>query len=90
MLQCAVIGVLVCPAADNADVSRQMEEAESRASQLSRSKTLLQSQLEELKKQLDEEVKVSARVCVCVCSVCKIKYPRLAYNVPALPLKVPY
>lgn len=39
-----------------------MEEAESRASQLSRSKTLLQSQLEELKKQLDEEVKVS--VCV--------------------------
>ena len=64
MLQFAVIGVLVCPAADNADVSRQMEEAESRASQLSRSKTLLQSQLEELKKQLDEEVKVSARVCV--------------------------
>lgn len=50
--------------ADNADVGRQMEEAESRASQLSRSKTLLQSQLEELKKQLDEEVKVS--VCVCV------------------------
>lgn len=48
--------------ADNADVGRQMEEAESRASQLSRSKTLLQSQLEELKKQLDEEVKVS--VCV--------------------------
>lgn len=41
-----------------------MEEAESRASQLSRSKTLLQSQLEELKKQLDEEVKVS--VCVCL------------------------
>lgn len=35
-----------------------MEEAESRASQLTRSKTLLQSQLEELKKQLDEEVKV--------------------------------
>lgn len=36
-----------------------MEEAESRASQLTRSKMLLQSQLEELKKQLDEEVKVS-------------------------------
>jgi len=44
--------------ADNVDVSRQMEEAESRASQLTRSKTLLQSQAEELKKQLDEEVKV--------------------------------
>lgn len=72
ILQCVVKGVPVCPAADNADVSRQMEEAESRASQLSRSKTLLQSQLEELKKQLDEEVKVS--VCVVVC-VCKIKYP---------------
>lgn len=37
-----------------------MEEAESRASHLTRSKTLLQTQLEELKKQLDEEVKVSA------------------------------
>lgn len=36
-----------------------MEEAESRASQLTRSKMLLQSQVEELKKQLDEEVKVS-------------------------------
>lgn len=45
--------------ADNADVSRQMEEAESRASQLSRSKALLQSQLEDLKKQLDEEAKVN-------------------------------
>lgn len=40
-------------------MARQMEEAESRGSQLSRSKTLLQSQLEELKKSLDEEVKVS-------------------------------
>lgn len=76
ILQCVVIGVPVCPAADNADVSRQMEEAESRASQLSRSKTLLQSQLEELKKQLDEEVKVSVCVCLCGCvCVCKIKYP---------------
>lgn len=36
-----------------------MEETESRAGQLSRSKSLLQSQVEELKKQLDEEVKVS-------------------------------
>lgn len=36
-----------------------MEETEGRASQLSRSKALLQSQVEELKKQLDEEVKVS-------------------------------
>lgn len=35
-----------------------MEEAETRVSQLTRSKTLLQSQVEELKKQLDEEVKV--------------------------------
>ena len=35
-----------------------MEEAESRASQLARSRTLLQTQVEELKKQLDEEVKV--------------------------------
>ncbi|TNN04189.1 hypothetical protein fugu_001218 [Takifugu bimaculatus] len=43
--------------ADNADMARQMEEAESRGSQLSRSKTLLQSQLEELKKSLEEEVK---------------------------------
>lgn len=46
--------------ADNADVSRQMEEAESKASQLTRSKSVLQTQLEELKKQLDEEVKVGA------------------------------
>lgn len=37
-----------------------MEEAESRASQLTRSKTLLQTQLEELKKHLDEELKVRA------------------------------
>lgn len=44
--------------ADNADMARQMEEAESRGSQLSRSKTHLQSQMEELKKSLDEEVKV--------------------------------
>lgn len=35
-----------------------MEEADSRASQLTRSKSLLQAQLEELKKHLDEEVKV--------------------------------
>lgn len=35
-----------------------MEEAENKVSQLTRSKTLLQSQLEELKKQLDDEVKV--------------------------------
>ncbi len=62
----SITRVLVC-SADNADVGRQMEEAESRASQLNRSKTLLQSQLEELKKQLDEEVKVSVCVCVCVC-----------------------
>lgn len=48
----------VCPLADNADFSRLMEEAESRAGQLTRSKSLLQSQVEELKKQLDEEVKV--------------------------------
>lgn len=54
-----IIRVLCVLPADNADVGRQMEEAESRAGQLSRSKTLLQSQLEELKKQLDEEVKVS-------------------------------
>lgn len=54
-----LISALRVLSADNADVSRQMEEAEGRASQLSRSKTLLQSQLEELKKQLDEEVKVS-------------------------------
>jgi len=60
-------GFLVCPSADNADVSRQMEEAETRAGQLSRSRALLQSQLEELKKHLDEEVKVSACVCVWVC-----------------------
>lgn len=64
----SIIGVLLRPVvADNADVGRQMEEAESRASQLSRSKTLLQSQLEELKKQLDEEVKVGVRVFVCAC-----------------------
>lgn len=44
--------------ADNADLSRQLDEVESRSSQLSRSKALLQSQLEELKKQLEEEVKV--------------------------------
>lgn len=54
-----------CPLADNADMARQMEEADSRGSQLSRSKTLLQSQLEELKKSLDEEVKVS--VCKHLC-----------------------
>lgn len=35
-----------------------MEEAETRATQLSRSKSLLQTQVEDLKKQLDEEVKV--------------------------------
>lgn len=58
--------------ADNADMARQMEEAESRGSQLSRSKTLLQSQLEELKKSLDEEVKVSACVCACAC-MCVLK-----------------
>lgn len=68
----SIIGVLLRPVvADNADVGRQMEEAESRASQLSRSKTLLQSQLDELKKQLDEEVKVGVCVfvsgCVCLC-----------------------
>lgn len=56
---CVFLRVL---SADNADVNRQKEEAESRASQLSRSKTLLTSQLEEVKKQLDEE----AKVCVCV------------------------
>lgn len=51
---------MIClPSADNADLGRQMEETESRAGQLSRSKALLQSQVEELKKQLDEEVKVS-------------------------------
>lgn len=44
--------------ADNADVSRQMEEAETRVTQLARFKTLLQTQVEDLKKQLDEEVKV--------------------------------
>lgn len=49
----------------------QMEEAESRGSQLSRSKTLLQSQVEELKKTLDEEVKVSACLCLCVCMCVK-------------------
>lgn len=53
--------------ADNTDMVRQMEEAESRGSQLSRTKTLLQSQLEELKKTLDEEVKVSAFVCIHMC-----------------------
>lgn len=53
-----LISVLCVLPADNADMSRQMEEAEARASQLSRSKTQLQSQLEELKKLLDEEVKV--------------------------------
>lgn len=52
--------------ADNSDMARQMEEAESRGSQLSRSKSLLQSQLEELKKSLDEEVKVS--VCAATCT----------------------
>lgn len=44
--------------ADNADMSRQMDEAETRASQLTRSKAALQTQVEDLKKQLDEEVKV--------------------------------
>lgn len=39
-----------------------MEETESRASQLSRSKAQLQSQVDELKKQLDEEIKVSDRL----------------------------
>lgn len=66
--------------ADNADMARQMEEAESRGSQLSRSKTLLQSQLEELKKTLDEEVKVSACVCVhshvCFKAIMKIQISR--------------
>lgn len=42
-------------------MGRQMEETESRAGQLSRSKAQLQSQADELKKQLDEEVKVSDR-----------------------------
>lgn len=36
-----------------------MEEAESKVSQLSRTKMLLQAQVEELKKQLEEELKVS-------------------------------
>lgn len=42
-------------------MGRQMEETESRAGQLTRSKAQLQSQVDELKKQLDEEVKVSGR-----------------------------
>lgn len=39
-----------------------MEEAESKVSQLTRSKNLLQTQLEELKKQLDEELKVRSEM----------------------------
>lgn len=64
-------------------MARQMEEAESRACQLSRSKTVLQSQLEELKKILDEEVKV--RVCVLI-SVWKSGKSNI--QVFAVPLKL--
>lgn len=47
-------------AAENNELTRQMEEMESKGSHLSRSKALLISQHEELKKQFDEEVKVCA------------------------------
>ena len=47
------------PTAENNELSRQLEDAENKCSQMSRSKTLLLTQHEELKKQFDEEVKVS-------------------------------
>lgn len=46
-------------AAENNELARQMEEVENKGSHLSRTKTLLMSQHEDLKKQFDEEVKVS-------------------------------
>lgn len=45
-------------AAENNELVRQMEEVENKGSHLSRTKTLLMSQHEDLKKQFDEEVKV--------------------------------
>lgn len=46
--------------AENNELVRQMEEVENKGSHLSRTKTLLMSQHEDLKKQFDEEVKVCA------------------------------
>lgn len=58
--------------ADNTDLARQLEEAESRASQVCRSKTLIVTQHEDIKKQMDEELKVGpgSGVGVCVLRVC--------------------
>lgn len=47
-------------AAENNELTRQMEEMDNKGSNLSRTKALLMSQHEELKKQFDEEVKVCA------------------------------
>ena len=46
--------------AENNDLSRELEDAQSKLTQLSRLKTSLTSQIDELKRQVDEENKVSA------------------------------
>lgn len=45
---------------DTGELSRQLEEKESTVSQLSRSKQAFTQQIEELKRQLEEESKVGA------------------------------
>ena len=50
--------VCVC-VAENNDLSRELEDAQSKLTQLTRLKTSLTSQIDELKRQVDEENKVS-------------------------------
>ena len=47
-------------AAENAELSRQLEDAESQVAQLTKLKTSLQTQLEEAKRTADEESRVCA------------------------------
>lgn len=46
-------------AAENSEMQRQLEEAESQIAQLSKLKTSLQTQLEETKRAADEEARVN-------------------------------
>lgn len=51
------------------EFTRQLEEKESLISQLSRGKTSFTQQIEELKRQLEEETKVMLCVKKCSCSI---------------------
>lgn len=60
--KCLPVLLLLCGTVENSDITRELEDAQSKLNQITRLKSTLVSQNDEFKRQVDEESKVIMRL----------------------------